>query len=334
MEAIEAETSGVLPPLATERLVLRRLETGDADAVHRLINDWEVAGKLSRVSYPFPLDDIEDWIEATHESLRQGREFAFAITLRAESELVGVIGLIVDDTRTRADLGYWIGRAYWDRGYATEAVRRLVEFGFLNLGLERLWAVMLVNNDVSARVLEKVGFRNEGQFRHEFPARNEVRTVHRFALTRVEVKHQMARSEAPGGANARSLVLVAAVALIDADDRVLIAQRPEGKAMAGLWEFPGGKIHADETPERTLVRELREELAVDVGSSCLAPFTFASHAYEDFHLLMPLYVCRVWEGEVIPREDQRVAWVRPDRLGEYPMLPADEPLIAMLRDFL
>ena len=130
------------------------------------------------------------------------------------------------------------------------------------------------------------------------------------------------------------VVLVAAVALIDADGRVLLARRPEGKAMAGLWEFPGGKVEAGETPEAALVRELDEELGIDVAPSCLAPFTFASHAYEDFHLLMPLFVCRVWEGPVRPREGQETAWVRPARLRDYAMPPADEPLVAMLQDLL
>jgi 8-oxo-dGTP diphosphatase len=130
------------------------------------------------------------------------------------------------------------------------------------------------------------------------------------------------------------VVLVVAVALVDVDGRVLLAERPAGKSMAGLWEFPGGKVRADETPEAALIRELKEELGIDVTASCLAPFTFASHAYEDFHLLMPLYVCRRWQGMVTPREGQRLAWVRPPRLEEYPMPPADKPLVAMLRDLL
>jgi 8-oxo-dGTP diphosphatase len=130
------------------------------------------------------------------------------------------------------------------------------------------------------------------------------------------------------------IVLVAAVALIDPDGRVLLAQRPEGKPLAGLWEFPGGKVHPGETPEAALIRELDEELGIDVVASCLAPFTFASHAYPEFHLLMPLYVCRKWSGIVTAREGQRLRWVRPARLGEYPMPPADKPLVAMLRDLL
>jgi 8-oxo-dGTP diphosphatase len=133
---------------------------------------------------------------------------------------------------------------------------------------------------------------------------------------------------------AKPVVLVVAVALIDVDGRVLLAQRPEGKPLAGLWEFPGGKVHAGEAPEAALIRELNEELGVDTAASCLAPFTFASHGYESFHLLMPLYVCRKWRGTPEPREGQRLAWVRPAKLGDYEMPPADKPLVAMLRDFL
>jgi len=134
--------------------------------------------------------------------------------------------------------------------------------------------------------------------------------------------------------HARPTLLVAAVALIDADGRVLLAQRPEDKPMAGLWEFPGGKVDDGETPEACLIRELKEELGIDVTASCLGPFTFASHAYEDFHLLMPLYLCRVWEGIAKPLEGQSLKWVRPEALADYPMPPADEPLVAMLRDWL
>ncbi len=140
---------------------------------------------------------------------------------------------------------------------------------------------------------------------------------------------------APTGAEPTlPLVLVAAVALVDADGRVLLARRPEGKSMAGLWEFPGGKVHDGEAPEAALIRELREELGVDTAESCLAPFTFASHRYADFHLLMPLYVCRRWSGTPKPLEGQELAWVRPQRLTDYPMPPADRPLVALLQDLL
>ena len=132
----------------------------------------------------------------------------------------------------------------------------------------------------------------------------------------------------------RRLVLVAALALVDSDGRVLLTQRPAGKAMAGLWEFPGGKVESDELPEEAVIREAQEELGIDIHKSCLAPLTFASHSYEAFHLLMPLYVCRVWQGTVRGREGQAMVWVWPNEMSRYAMPPADKPLIAHLRDLL
>ena len=134
--------------------------------------------------------------------------------------------------------------------------------------------------------------------------------------------------------SAFKLLLVVAVALVDADRRVLIAQRPEGKAMAGLWEFPGGKVELGESPEAALIRELEEELGISTKEACLAPVSFASHAYENFHLLMPLYACRKWQGTPEPREHSALKWVRPQNLRDYPMPPADEPLVAALCDLL
>jgi 8-oxo-dGTP diphosphatase len=130
------------------------------------------------------------------------------------------------------------------------------------------------------------------------------------------------------------MVLVSAVALIDTDGRVLLAQRPEGKSMAGLWEFPGGKVEDGETPETALIRELQEELGIDTWTSCLAPITFASHSYDDFHLMMPVFACRKWEGTPQAREGQVLKWVKPSEMRDYPMPAADIPLIAVLRDWL
>ncbi|WP_018690275.1 8-oxo-dGTP diphosphatase MutT [Ahrensia kielensis] len=130
------------------------------------------------------------------------------------------------------------------------------------------------------------------------------------------------------------MLLVTACALVDTDNRILLAQRPEGKSLAGLWEFPGGKIEQGETPEESLVRELKEELGITTQTACLAPLTFASYAYEKFHLLMPLFICRKFEGIPMPQENQTLKWVRPEKLRDYPMPPADEPLIPVLQDLL
>ena len=141
-------------------------------------------------------------------------------------------------------------------------------------------------------------------------------------------------SEQTSMSASKGLLLVAACALVDVDGRVLLAQRPEGKSLAGLWEFPGGKVEPGEVPEDSLIRELHEELGITVRKACLAPLTFASHAYEDFHLLMPLYICRRWEGQVQGLEGQALKWAKPSTLRDFAMPPADEPLVAALLDLL
>ena len=190
--------------------------------------------------------------------------------------------------------------------------------------MARAAAGTMADNLASVRVLEKAGFAFQGMkaYRH---GRCEAVPSRWFTLTRADWLVDFA---------ARPMILVAAAALVDADGRVLVARRPEGKDMAGLWEFPGGKVHAGETPEAALIRELAEELSLDVRESCLAPVAFASHDYDDFHLLMPLFACRVWKGTPMPREGQNLRWVQPARLADLPMPPADAPLVPLLRDLL
>jgi 8-oxo-dGTP diphosphatase len=196
---------------------------------------------------------------------------------------------------------------------------------------------VIEGNPASLAVLRRIGFRETGRGAEMFASLGGQRPVLHLAATRDDVFGPPGGA-APAGESAgtaeKPLVLVAACALIDRDGRVLLARRPEGKAMAGLWEFPGGKLAPGETPEAALIRELKEELGIDVTTACLAAFAFASHAYERFHLLMPLFLCRRWRGIPRGREGQALRWVRPERLGEYQMPPADKPLIPLLREFL
>jgi 8-oxo-dGTP diphosphatase len=323
-------------PLRTERLTIRPLRAEDAAALHRLINDWDVARMLARVPFPYSRELADEWIASTHAKMAAGHAWHLAITEseQAEQVLAGGVSLDLDAAKREAELGYWIARRFWGRGYATEASARLIRWGLANLDVDRLVSAALIENPASQTVLRRVGFRETGEGERPFVARGGAMPVKLFELTRDDLPAIAVSPPVPEPTTGKRIVLVAACALIDADGRVLLARRPEGKAMAGLWEFPGGKVDPGETPEAALIRELKEELAIDVAENCLAPFAFASHGYEGFHLLMPLYLCRRWNGAVTPQEGQAVAWVRPPKLAEYHMPPADKPLVALLRDFL
>lgn len=312
------------PSLDTARLLLRPLRAADAEPVFRLVNDYSVAGNLARVPFPYREAMATDWIGSTHEQAARGEGIHLAIT--TADQLIGCIGLTMNRANAgEAELGYWLGRKFWGQGYAREAARALLDWGFGTLGLERVVASALTDNLASQAVLRGVGFARTGQGVQEFMSRNRAMPVQLF---------EMAKPRLAGPAKPLPLLLVVACALVDSDGRVLLAQRPPGKPLAGLWEFPGGKLHPGETPEAALIRELREELEIDVTAACLAPLTFASHADERFHLLMPLYVCRRWRGTMRATEGQALAWVLPRRMAEYPMPPADRPLVAMLQEML
>jgi 8-oxo-dGTP diphosphatase len=328
------KSSAGFKPIATERLTLRALEPRDAEAIHRLINDWEVTRTLAVVPFPYKKEDADEWIAASIRELAGGTAYHLAITGQegAEEMLIGAIGLRLDRATRTGRLGYWVGRRFWGHGVATEAAGRLVRWALANLELDTIEADVATDNPASAKVLRRIGFRQVGEGIGHSVARGGNHPIWTFAASRDDIFGSTEVTETPAGN--KPILLVAACALIDIDGRVLLARRPEGKKMAGLWEFPGGKLHEGEAPETALIRELKEELGIDVSATCLAPFAFASHAYEKFHLLMPLYLCRRWRGIMTPREGQKLAWVRPHKLTEYEMPPADKPLIPLLRDFL
>ncbi|MBI0434274.1 bifunctional GNAT family N-acetyltransferase/(deoxy)nucleoside triphosphate pyrophosphohydrolase [Roseomonas sp. KE0001] len=327
-------------PLRTERLTLRPLRAEDAAALHRLVNDWETVRNLSRLPFPYPRELADEWILSTHRQIAEGSAWHLAIVGQdGDTEvLVGCVGLTRKGEAREAELGYWVGRRFWGHGVATEAAGRLARWALAHLDLDRITAKVTEENAGSCKVLRRIGLVEKGRSESYMRALDRVLPVILFEAGRedltapVPVPEPLAAEELPPGA--KPMLLVAACALVDADGRVLLARRPEGKPMAGLWEFPGGKLDPGETPEEALIRELKEELGIDVSAACLAPFTFASHDAGRFHLLMPLYLCRRWEGSLVAREGQALAWVRPNKLGDYAMPPADRPLVALLRDFL
>ncbi|BBK34481.1 8-oxo-dGTP diphosphatase [Stella humosa] len=289
----------------------------DAPAITALAASWEVARYTQRIPHPYPAGAAEAFIAQAAADRAAGHAEVFAVTRRDDGTFIGNIGLEQGDREGELEVGYWLGMPYWGQGFATEAVKGAIRHAFSFEVPRIVFAEVHPDNVASCRVLERAGMVETG------------RVQTRLRGTPVEtVRYEIARPVA------LPTLLVAAVALVDADGRVLIAERPPGKSMAGLWEFPGGKVQPGETPEAALVRELGEELGIDTAERCLAPLTFASHRYESFHLLMPLFICRNWRGTPTPQEGQRLAWVRANRLRDYPMPPADEPLVAMLRDLL
>ncbi len=326
MPAVEPVSLPYLPH-RTERLLLRLPLPADADAVQVYVAEPDVALMTANIPHPYPEGGAADFIAKVQADMAAGHRLVCAIVPDGSDAPIGMIGLDIDGLAGEADLGFWIGKPHWGRGYASEAAGALVEIGFREIGLRRIKSRALARNRASIRVQARIGLQPvrtcEGLFRPGCPpALQEERALSREGWLAGQSGHLP------------QVVLVSAVALVDVDGRVLIARRPEGKPMAGLWEFPGGKVHDGETPEAALIRELHEELGIDTQASCLAPLTFASHAYDSFHLLMPVFACRRWSGTPMPREGQTLKWVRPRDLKDYPMPPADVPLIAMLRDML
>ncbi|MEK7246811.1 MAG: bifunctional GNAT family N-acetyltransferase/(deoxy)nucleoside triphosphate pyrophosphohydrolase [Pseudomonadota bacterium] len=308
--------------LLARNLRLRPLASADAEALSEAGDDPDIARWMADLPSPFPLEAARAAIARARAAAAENRAFDFGIERIRDGALMGWIELRRGETDAGGEITLWLGRAHWRKGFATEALNRLTRFAFQGLGLGEVRARVLPANAASARVFIKAGFAERGMTACGPGGAYQARL---FVLSRDAWTTRHA---------ARPLVLVAAVALVDADGRVLVARRPEGKDMAGLWEFPGGKVGAGEMPEAALIRELAEELSLDVRESCLAAVACASHDYDQFQLLMPLYACRVWKGAPAAREGQEPRWVMPARLSDLPMPPADAPLVSLLRDLL
>ncbi|MBF0167046.1 MAG: GNAT family N-acetyltransferase [Alphaproteobacteria bacterium] len=309
--------------LTTAELKLRPPKALDVQALTETANDAEIARWTADLPHPYQTKDAEIFLAKALQANASGREISLIIERIADGALVGAISLSIEDGQGR--ISYWIGRDFWKRGYATQSIRRMTRLAFQALGLSVVTAQVMTANTASCRLLEKLGFSGSDTPSCGLSGRCKDVPITQFQLDRKAWDEQ--RGDQP-------LLLVTAAALIDADGRVLLAKRPEGKAMAGLWEFPGGKMHALEKPEAAILRELKEELGIDATQSCLAPLAFASHDYDSFHLLMPLFVLRQWQGTPQAHEGQTLAWVGKDRLNDHPMPPADIPLTALLREWM
>lgn len=319
MSALQAVN---IDTIEAPRLRLRRLVEGDVAALVAGAGDWEIARYTALIPHPYTEQDAREFLEGAWLDRNAGTRHVFGLETRIGGDLIGCIE--VNMGRGGDTVGYWIGQDHWGHGYATEAMFAMSRFAFQNAGKDELCAAVHPENAASVRVLEKAGFVFD---------RVETGLPGRCASIEAQI-YRLSADDWFAREATKPKLLVSAAALVDADGRVLMAQRPEGKPLAGLWEFPGGKVHDDETPEAALVRELHEELGIDITQSCLAPIAFASHAYEHFHLIMPLYVCRTWKGQVTGREGQALRWLPPNRLNTLPMPPADIPLVAMVMDVL
>ncbi len=305
-------------PVLTERLKLAPLRSSDVEEVVAILGDSAVARHSPGLTHPYSPAMARAWIGDADRRMLDGREFVLGCRTASDGQLVGIAKLALEPAGPSAEVAYWIKRSCWGEGYASEAAVRMVALGFDTLGLDRIWGAVLDANSASRRVLEKSGLRVYGETMIDGRAAQ---------VLKIERADFVAAADFP-------VLYVAAAALIDDDGRVLLAQRPPGKAMAGLWEFPGGKVEPGERPDGALARELAEEISLHVALADFEPLSIASHHYDDFHLLMPLLMCRRWGGEPLGREGQRLEWATAATLAAYAMPPADIPLVAELAALL
>ena len=308
---------GIAQPLLSARLRLRPVAVDDAPALTEMANDWDVT-RYTTLPFPYDLSDAQAMIA------KVGRGIVLVLERLVDHALIGCI-VAHPDGLDNYEVGYWLGRAHWGQGYASEAARRFIRHLFQDQGVKHIWSTVNPANVASVHVMNNLGMRLNGQAFVSFPNRADLVSLPKYVMSHDQWNATHAL---------RPKVLVSAAALIDSDGRVLMATRPPGKSMSGLWEFPGGTVREDETPEQALARELAEELGVTTGESCMAAIAFASHDYDSFHLLMPLYAIRVWQGTPTPREGQQLKWLEPNQIMTLPMPPADIPLVAMLREWV
>jgi 8-oxo-dGTP diphosphatase len=307
-------------PLASERLTLRPLNEKDAEELTRLANDKRVAQTLARLPHPYTLQDAHHFINYAKKAIKEKNHINLAIIRRADQALLGVIGL-------EEEVGYWLGHEYWGQGYGKEAMKALVHFAFLTLQKDKLSASVFQVNIASRRIFEGLGFQQIRTKECTSVSYEGTKPGFLYALSREEfLKEYMAIK--------RPVTWVVAGVLFNEKGQMLLTERAVGKKMAGIWELPGGKIEAGETPEQALIRELKEELDIEVKPENLETFTFISYPYETFHLVMPFYICRIWEGTPRGAEGQKLAWVGYNDLSQYPVPSADVLFCHKLADLL
>jgi 8-oxo-dGTP diphosphatase len=307
-------------PLATERLLMRPIRLTDASEMGRLLNNWNVSRTTELIPYPYTVDDATEYISLKLQDMNTASKstLILSITDRQSNQLLGVIGY-ENDT-----IGYWLGEPFWGKGYMTEASKAFVHFLFDTGKITGLEVSVIPSNVRSVQIIEKLGFIPTIQKEFFSTAQQTKLMAQHYQLTSHDFWMQQQKQSVP-------IVWVSAAALFH-DGKLLMAERPVGKSLAGLWELPGGKIEVGETPEKALVRELHEELGIDVLEYHLQPVTFASYRYEKFHLFMPLYAITQWQGRIQAKEKQRLAWINYNEVSHYPTPAADINLLHKLYD--